>query len=310
VNITNSDVAKFMSLVDTAVSSSESDVKALPKPVMTGSRAEYDAIHNLVLRTDDLPGPNMRQLLGALAKRAVLDPSLESYRNVVLRLRHGTSNDKRFRGFEDREAWIEGIRLIMRLPASAHSATLGLEREIAAATAVRELRQRGYQIQPQRDGFEYAPGELERACSELSAGVAKVGGIRLIYILLSSLRNRGQIDQGRYLISRRSRPMTGGDVAPSLPFGYLLQMALKFLDAGESGVDVSTLVSDILELATAIVASLDVEHYYLPTPFFQTHETLPGYLKDVIVGDHVLTFRQIAPLHALRMLRGVVHLDR
>jgi hypothetical protein len=59
------------------------------------------------------------------------------------------------------------------------------------------------------------------------------------------------------------------------------------------------------ELATNVVASLDVEHYYVLAPMFQTYETLLGYLQEIVVADHVLTFRQITPADALTLCRGV-----
>jgi hypothetical protein len=64
-------------------------------------------------------------------------------------------------------------------------------------------------------------------------------------------------------------------MAPSIPFGYVLHVALKHLGA-KGGSGESRQAADAFgEWASDIVASLDIEHYCSLTPMFQTHETLP-----------------------------------
>lgn len=315
--ITNDDVSTFIALVDEATrrpdlsgneSASESNMQKLDPSRPDQHRKPQDLyaqIHALLLRTDDKQGPNIRQLQGALTKRSVLDPNLAPYRDIIARLRYGTSSDKRFLEFQERDAWIAGIRLIEKLSNPALPTTLGLEREVAVATAVKKLRARGYLIDPHGDGFLYRDGELERACRELHRLAEEIGGYTMLRGLFTFLRETASMEQGRYLVSRPSRPPGGGNSTPSFPFGYILQVALKHLCApGHSG-ETRKFADELGDLATDIVASLDVEHYYIMTPMFQTHETLPDYLQEIVVGDHVLTFRQVGPADALTLCRGV-----
>ena len=230
---------------------------------------------------------------------------MSSYRDIVGRLRYGTSNDKRFLDFQERDAWIASIQLIEQLPDSPLSPTLGLEREVAVATAVKKLRDHGYQIDPHGDGFKYQDGELERVCRKLHRLAEEIGGYRLLRGLFAYLGKTFSMEQGRYLISRPSRSTFGGNSTPSFPFGYLLHVAFRHLGAAGRPGDCRKDADALSELAINIVASLDIEHYYMLAPMFQTNETLPGYVQEVVVGDHVLTFRQIAPADALTLCRGV-----
>jgi biotin operon repressor len=315
--ITNDDVLAFITLVDEAKRSAgasgtgrsgASDVKTTDLPEANqypGSLDLYGRVHAILLRSDDKQGPNIRQLQGALTKRSVLDPDLCPYRDIVRRLRHGTSNDKRFLDFKERDAWVAAIQLIQQLPDPPLSPTLGLEREVAVATAVKKLRDLGYQIDPHGENFRYRDGELERLCRELHRLAEEIGGHKLLRGLFAYLRETVSMQQGRYLLSRVSRPTSGGNSTPSFPFGYLLQVALKHLGATGRPGDCRKVADALGELATNVVASLDIEHYYILAPMFQTYETLPSYLQEVVVGDHVLTFRQITPADALTLCRGV-----
>jgi hypothetical protein len=309
--ISNEDIDRFIGIVDDALRHTETGGIDQAMEMVPGRdqwlrlQAVYAEIHDIVLRNDEASGPNIRQLQRALTKRSVLDPTIELYRDIIGRLMHGTSNDKRFVDFQERGAWVRAVQLINRLPMGTLSPILGLERETAVATAVKQLRDRGFGIDPHGEGFLYRDGELERVCTALHTLVREIGGHRLLYGLLSFVRQNVPMKRGRYLIARRSRPLSGGDVTPSLPVAYLLNVALRHL--GESGMsgDVGAKAEAAFVLATDIVASLDVEHYYVLTPMFQTHETIPGYLQEVVVGDHVFAPKQITPDDALSIIRGV-----
>lgn len=314
-NITNDDISLFITLVDEARGYSET-IEEFPEnhaaPQSVGSQnipvserdVLYREIHSIIVRTDDEPGPNLRQLQAALTKRAVLESNLSSYRDIVSRLRHGTSTDKRFLDFTDHDAWIRAIKLINKLP-DFEPKLLGWERELAVATAVKRLRERGYKIDPHGDGFKYQKGELERACSEVHRYAGEIGGYKLLLGLLEYIKANFQMVQGRYLIARPSRPISGGISIPSFPFGYLLQVAFRHLRSpGDSRRNLST-VQALEKLAIDIVASLDIEHYYVLTPMFQSTETISQFLQEIIIGEHVLTFRQIAPKDVVSICRGV-----
>lgn len=315
-SITDGDISRFIALVEEARSHPEEMAGKSPEghdgPPSTALQGAfvgqndtlYRQIHAIIVRSDDKPGPNIRQLQAALTKRSVLDPSLSTYRDVVSRLRSGTSTDKRFLDFTDHEAWISAIKLIDKLP-DFEQKLLGWKRELAVATAVKKLRERGYKIDPYGDGFQYRKGELERACSEVHRYASEIGGYKLLLGLFRYIGNTFQMEQGRYLIARPSRPLTGGLSTPSFPFGYLLQIAFRHLRTPGNSGNSLTAVKALEDLATDIVASLDIEHYYILTPMFQIAETIPEFLQEISVGEHVLTFRQISPKDALSICRGV-----
>lgn len=315
-SISNAEISLFIKLVDEVRGHSDkiagnptettdpSSVIASQNSSVSESNALYQQIHAIILRTDDEQGPNIHQLQAALTKRSILDPSISPYRSIVFRLGYGTPTDKRVLDLSDHDAWIAAIKLLDKLP-DLNPKLLGWERDIAVATAVKNLRDRGYKIDPHEAGLQYQPGELDRACAEVHRLASEIGGYNLLVGLFGYLKKTVQMEQGRYLIARPSRSPTGGSKTPSFPFGYLLQVAFKHLRSTANSKTDLALANELEKLATDIVASLDVEHYYILTPMFQTAETIPEFLQEISVGEHVLTIRQITPADALAICRGV-----
>lgn len=311
--ITDDEIFAFTRLVDEARSqrsiSGALDVDAPQSAALQGDahsrdRTIFDQIHARICLSDDRPKFDLWGLRSALTKRAVLDPSLETYRNVVAAILHGTSTDRQFRDLSERQAWIDSVSLADQLTRSSLSPTLGLEREVAVATAVERLRKDGYTIRPSGMGFAFADGELDKACKDLDQLVSKLGGQRLLQCLFMWLRHKASMEAGRYLVARPSRSPTGSDSTPSVPYGYLINMAVRHLNVDAQATNLAEAARAIVDLATDIVASQDIESYYPYAHFFQSHESLPKYVQDIVVGDHALTFRQISPADILPVLRG------
>jgi hypothetical protein len=306
--ISDSDISEFIALVDTAYGLPlEGDAALAPEESLGAERRirnePYEEVWRLIGRSPITKGPNLRQLEGALIKRAVLDEQLGRPRDVVHALRIGLSTDRRIcLPFTERETWLAALQIIRSTLQPESASYVGLERELAVAHAVKRLRDGGYLIDPADDGFKYRPGELERACRDLNGMIAQVGGPLLAKCLLSTLR----LVNGRYLIARPSRgvPLTM-NTNPSIPYGYLLNLAMRNMGGACTVGTPAERLSAIVSLATDIVASQDIEHYSIHAAWQQNHETLPAFLSDLMSGDHLLMFRQICPTDALTMLEGL-----
>ncbi len=306
--ISDSDISEFIALVDAAYRLPlEGDAALAPEESLGAVRRmrkeSYDEVWRLIGTPPGSKGPNLRQLEGALIKRAVIDEQLVRPRDVVHDLRIGLSTDRRIcLPFAEREPWLAALQIIRSALQPESASYVGLERELAVAHAVKRLRDGGYLIDPADDCFKYRPGELERACRDLNGMIAQVGGPLLAKCLLSTLH----LVNDRYLIARPSRGMPlMMNTNPSIPYGYLLNLAVRNIGGGCTVGKPAELLSAIVTLATDIVASQDIEHYSIHASWQQNHETLPAFLSDLMSGDHLLTFRQICPKDGLSMLEGL-----
>lgn len=265
---------------------------------------------------DQITGENgraigeLRSLSRALFRRAWFSPNMGVYSDTIRRLLFGASADWRFRDFSDRTSWIVVIWLLecLELVPNAHCDTnslIGMERDVAVASAVRRLQDRGYRFRHEGERIEFEDGELERCCNELHSLFEKANGKRVILSLFRHLLVKNAFRRGRFLVGRISRPVHAFNANPAIPFGYLINVSFRHLHAEKPTANPQRIVEEILRLATDIVSAVDIETYSLYVHLFATHDSLPKYVQEIILADHMLTFRQIVPVHALEIMRGV-----
>lgn len=298
--LSEADIDAFISVVDDA--RVDADAAAT-----SGAMATYDSVHELLCVPLGRPFSHLRALLGALVSRSVLNPEMEPYRDLLRVLQYGTSSDKRFRDFSDRAAWIAAIRILVRMNdgTSSRLGLIGFERELAVGEAVKRLMARGYRLRGDGIRFRFEADELERCCESLNKQCGVIGGMRLVWGLLTHLQQAGAFRDGRYFIGRRQRSPTGGDASPSVPLGFLMNTAFRHLHSTPSEAPSPEQSQELIDLAVDIAAAVDVESYSVYANFYQTAESLPLYLGNLVLADHILTFPQIVPRDALELMRGV-----
>lgn len=107
--------------------------------------------------------------------------------------------------------------------------------------------------------------DMKRICTILEKQISQYGGINLINHIIEHLAASGRYDSDleRYHIIAHGDPM-GNKFTPSIPFGYLLNLGIKYARAGwrtPEETKSSPLIDNIISIATSIVAVLDVEPY-------------------------------------------------
>jgi hypothetical protein len=318
--LTNADIATFLSLVDRANRGAAEDADKpsgdpATDPVAISAqgsvKAVFAEVHSLICIPDGRPFSDLRLLLGVLVSRSVLDASLSCYRDTVRMLQFGTDSAKKFRDFNDNAAWISAIRLLndpeFRSRSHFNSDSLiGFERELSVGNAIKRLKAAGYRFRADVRGLLFEDNELTRCCKDLARQIRKVSGQRLLEEIFGRIAATFPFVKGRYLISRPSRSPMGMTSEPSVPYGYLINLAMGHLcTSANLPKKYPKRVKKIIDFATDVVAACDIETFSPYGHIFQNHESLPHFLQDTVLGDQLLTFRQVATHDAAEIIRGV-----
>ena len=131
--------------------------------------------------------------------------------------------------------------------------------------------------------------------------VANFGGAKLVSIILRDIL-RPQFKRGRYSLGRQAQPIPDPERGPSIPFGYLLNVAVKHINHQDSPLSDRALFDTIIKQSGDIVAILDLEAYSSFETLFPSHEDLPNYIQNAVLGDFSLSFRQLRVSDALIMI--------
>lgn len=251
----------------------------------------------------DLSNINLHDLRRALLRHSVFNGSAAIYRAVPEAILYGV-NEQAFKPLAFRDSWLQAVRAafaIMAFPIYHGSKDLGLERDVAVAQAAVRLRNFGYQLRLEGKNFLFEEGELDRCCISLDKKVATIGGAELLATLLRYLL-RPRFRNGRYSLPREAQPVTTVGKEPAIPFGYLINLAVKHISQPDRFLLDKPLFESIIQRAKDIVALLDLEAYTAFQILFTSHSNLPDYIQDIVLGDFCLSFQQQTVPHALYML--------
>jgi hypothetical protein len=302
--IKNADIDAFIKLVDSQpIGIGSSD---LPEPL----EAIAERIHSTICIPNGRSAADMRALHRALLRRSRVGLIDDKYADTLRPLFYFSSNALQYRPFADHSSWtaaLTDLRKYVGTPGCLYDAKsmLGYDRDLAVIHAIKRLQARGYRFEGVDETLDFADGELLRCTNDLFDKFKRIDGFRVVACLLTAIQKNNRFAKGRYLIGRTSRASWQGPGGPSLPFGYLLNLAFANMGRERPGGDPVAQAQDIFDVATDIVAVLDLETYYTFGYANTVHDRLPRYIQELLVGDHALTFRQIAPDDGLTIIRGV-----
>jgi hypothetical protein len=147
--------------------------------------------------------------------------------------------------------------------------------------------------------------DIKRATAYIENIFAQLGSVNVLENLCSAMRHVYHFDQ--YLTGRLYSP-TGHD--PSIPFGFLVNLAVKAPDSTPQHPDPANGWRDALELARDLVAVLDLEPQNQFWAINVAPKRLDNLLREVGLYDHLFGLRQWSPFIApivLRALFGTSH---
>jgi len=173
-------------------------------------------------------------------------------------------------------------------------------KEIDHATSAKELMKRGCGIEISNSKIKIING-LETVIDELNQKIKKIGGLVLAKYLFNKLNRCKKYSErfDRYFITREVSG-AGFDQKPQIPFGFLLNVSLKYPYDNYDIKKGQKLLDDIIDLAIIIAnGTYEVQNYSSFEFLFQDGETIIDFLTDIVLWDSIFSIPQCRPSSAL-----------
>ncbi len=138
--------------------------------------------------------------------------------------------------------------------------------------------------------------EIETVTNKLNNLIKEIGGLTLakaIFNLLASNNYSNYFE--RYHLTRNGNGL-GIHKKPQVPFGYLLNLSVKYPYEVKKKGTIEKKLLEIQELSIAIVTGIyNVQHYNQWTNFFQTGDTIINYFSEIAMWDSMYSLIQTRP---------------
>lgn len=157
--------------------------------------------------------------------------------------------------------------------------------------AGQRLHERGYSIYVKENEYAFKEGELERATERIVKLFTKLGSFDVLSNLFRICREKYPKEFEQYLFGRLYAPGTG-ERPPSIPFGYLINLAVKVPLNGIPCSNPQDLWNEALILSTDIAAAMNLEPYsgFSFINAFPKHVEIN--LREMALFDHLFFLKQ------------------
>lgn len=142
------------------------------------------------------------------------------------------------------------------------------------------------------DGIEAIVGEIESLIIDLGG----INVIKSIFLGLSSL-DRYSTSFERYFLNRNLAPLPEYQ-RPQIPYGYLINLALKCPIEKEKTSNYEKKLSQLFTLAVAVTNIYGVQKYHIYEDISQNGSTIIDHCKDLALWDSIFRFQQLKPSNA------------
>jgi len=219
-------------------------------------------------------------------------------------------NANYFPPFSETSKWEKAIincKNYNKFSPSTHSILFGKIRDeypkdFDLATSAKRLIERGCKIEIKNSDIQILSG-LEAVVDELNEKVKTIGGIILAKSLFNHLSQHGKYSKRfeRYFITREASGISF-DQRPQIPFGFLLNLSLKYPFENHKIKNHQTLLNEIIDLAVIITnGAYGVQHYNYWEYHFQSGETIIQFCTEIALWDSMFTIPQCRPSAALEI---------
>jgi hypothetical protein len=175
-------------------------------------------------------------------------------------------------------------------------------REYNVAESAKALKQAGYAIRLEPGFIAVEEASQASLVAEIERLVAAIGGINVARRLFKQITSVYDPAMGRYHIVPPISMMGGGD--RQIPIGYILQLAVKHLEACEPEPTHGAHWQRLIALATAYAAVIDVQPYYPAIWGTMDAKALLKYLQEQALYDSMFRFLQLRASDVLKICRG------
>jgi hypothetical protein len=217
---------------------------------------------------------------------------------------------KRIPPLEDTESWgriisnLKDYKLVSKNTYDLSPDTLRehYPQEYDRVTQLKKLISVGCKVSIINDDIEIKDTEL--AINRLDDLIKEIGGITLangIFNLLKKSNYSSYFE--RYHLIRQGNGLSMHQ-KPQIPFGYLLNLCVKYPYENRSPKNINHQLIEIQNLSIAIVTGCyNVQHYNQWTNFFQTGETIIKFCTEIALWDSIYSLIQIRPQLSLEILQ-------
>ena len=175
-------------------------------------------------------------------------------------------------------------------------------REFNVAEAAKALRTAGYAIRLEPGFICVEESAQTLLVAEIERLVAAIGGINVAKRIFAQITPAYDIAMGRYHIIPSISMMGGG--SPQIPVGYILQLAVKHLEAQAPAATHEGHWGRLMAIATAYAAVIDVQPYYPAVWGSMDAQALIQYLREQALYDSMFRFPQLRASDVMKICQG------
>ncbi|KIX21585.1 hypothetical protein SY27_07760 [Flavobacterium sp. 316] len=170
------------------------------------------------------------------------------------------------------------------------------------ALSVNSLIQQGCKVEIRDSQINVTEG-FEKVVEGLDLMIKELGGITVIRSIFNHLSLSNQYSQRfeRYFMPRRTSGLAH-DQRPQIPFGYILNIALKYPHENLSIKKPQSKLNEIIKHAIVITnGAYGVQHYSMWEHHFQSGDTMIKFCTDIALWDSLYNLPQSRPSTAIEI---------
>lgn len=178
-------------------------------------------------------------------------------------------------------------------------------RDYNVARSAFTLRKLGYTIQVKPGLLSLESNSEKAVIATIERVICSMGGINVAQRIFKALSASYDTDQQRYHLNLR--PSIIGEWIPHMPWGYLIQLAVKHVSSQSNSANSDENWDLLCALSQAYASVLDVQPYQPSFWGKMNAVDLLSYLQEMAVYDTLFRIPQMRPTDVARIAAGIFY---